>query len=165
MHVVLYKSGSVAIPPRLYGGTERVIYWLGKALIELGHRVTLIANPRSGIPGAELRPLSPDEKDPRAWVKLIPDSADIVHLWDHAKPDGDKPCMVTVEVNGRPGATYHPNTVFVSRKHAANHGSHHFVHNGLDVDEYESSGRRGDYAVFLAKARWPVKNLAGAIQI
>jgi glycosyltransferase involved in cell wall biosynthesis len=165
MHVVLYKNGSVAIPPRLYGGTERVIYWLGKALLELGHRVTLIANAQSEIPGAELRPLSPDEKDPRAWLKLVPASADIVHLWDHARPDGDKPCMVTVEINGEPGYTFHPNTVFVSRKHAANHGSRHFVHNGLDAGEYEFSAQRGDYAVFLAKARWPVKNLAGAIQV
>jgi hypothetical protein len=30
-----------AIPPRLYGGTERVVYWLIEELAALGHDVTL----------------------------------------------------------------------------------------------------------------------------
>src|SRR5258705_10943445 len=33
-----------AIPPRLYGGTERVISWLTEELVELGHDVTLFAS-------------------------------------------------------------------------------------------------------------------------
>ena len=33
-----------AIPPKLYGGTERVIYWLTEELCALGHEVTLFAN-------------------------------------------------------------------------------------------------------------------------
>ena len=165
MHVTLYKPGKIAIPPRLYGGTERIIYWLGNALVELGHRVTLIANAQSKIPGAELRAIAGDEKNSRAWLKLVPDSTDIVHLWDTSQPDSEKPFVVTVEGNGRPGQAFHANTIFVSQKHAANHGSGNFVHNGLDPDEYTFSGTRDDYAVFLAKARWPVKNLPGAIDV
>jgi glycosyltransferase involved in cell wall biosynthesis len=33
-----------AIPPRLYGGTERVIHWLTEELVRLGHDVTLFAS-------------------------------------------------------------------------------------------------------------------------
>ena len=33
-----------AVPPKLYGGTERVIWWLTEALVELGHDVTLYAS-------------------------------------------------------------------------------------------------------------------------
>ena len=33
-----------AVPPRLYGGTERVVSWLTEALVELGHDVTLYAS-------------------------------------------------------------------------------------------------------------------------
>src|SRR5690349_9341694 len=33
-----------AVPPKLYGGTERVIWWLTEALIDLGHDVTLYAS-------------------------------------------------------------------------------------------------------------------------
>ena len=33
-----------AIPPKLYGGTERVISWLTEELVALGHDVTLFAS-------------------------------------------------------------------------------------------------------------------------
>src|SRR5690242_789938 len=33
-----------AVPPQLYGGTERVIAYLTDALVELGHDVTLFAS-------------------------------------------------------------------------------------------------------------------------
>ncbi|WP_166041397.1 glycosyltransferase family 4 protein [Sphingosinicella sp. YJ22] len=33
-----------AVPPRLYGGTERVVSWLTEALVDLGHDVTLFAS-------------------------------------------------------------------------------------------------------------------------
>ena len=33
-----------SVPPRLYGGTERVIAWLIEELIALGHDVTLFAS-------------------------------------------------------------------------------------------------------------------------
>jgi len=33
-----------AVPPKLYGGTERVIWWLTEALVALGHDVTLFAS-------------------------------------------------------------------------------------------------------------------------
>ena len=33
-----------AIPPKLYGGTERVVSWLTEELVALGHDVTLFAS-------------------------------------------------------------------------------------------------------------------------
>jgi glycosyltransferase involved in cell wall biosynthesis len=33
-----------SVPPKLYGGTERVIAWLADELVELGHCVTLVAS-------------------------------------------------------------------------------------------------------------------------
>ena len=33
-----------AVPPRLYGGTERIVAYLTDALVELGHEVTLFAS-------------------------------------------------------------------------------------------------------------------------
>lgn len=33
-----------AVPPKLYGGTERVIWWLTEALVDQGHDVTLFAS-------------------------------------------------------------------------------------------------------------------------
>src|SRR3954447_7680278 len=33
-----------SVPPRLYGGTERVVSWLTDELVRLGHEVTLFAS-------------------------------------------------------------------------------------------------------------------------
>lgn len=165
MHITLYKAGHIPIPPPGYGGTERVIFWLGKGLVELGHKVTLIANQDSHVPGVEVRPLPANKSNPPAWSKLIPNSTDIVHTFDGFQESIPKPFVLTVGGNGGPGERFPANTVFVSRKHAANHGSRHFVYNGIDLSEYDLAPQREDYAVFLAKARWPVKNFAGAANL
>lgn len=47
-----------AVPPKLYGGTERVIWWLTEALVDLGHDVTLFASADS-ITSARLVPCAP----------------------------------------------------------------------------------------------------------
>ena len=41
MHIAQVAPLTEAIPPRLYGGTERVVSWLTEELIALGHEVTL----------------------------------------------------------------------------------------------------------------------------
>jgi len=40
-----------AVPPKLYGGTERVVYWLTEELVALGHDVTLFASGDSRTSG------------------------------------------------------------------------------------------------------------------
>lgn len=44
-----------SVPPKLYGGTERVISWLTEALVELGHDLTLFASGDS-VTRARLEP-------------------------------------------------------------------------------------------------------------
>jgi|SRR5215216_937391 len=44
-----------SVPPRLYGGTERVVSYLVEELVRQGHRVTLFASADS-ITSAELVP-------------------------------------------------------------------------------------------------------------
>ena len=44
MHIAQIAPLTEAIPPRLYGGTERVVSWLTEELIALGHEVTLFAS-------------------------------------------------------------------------------------------------------------------------
>jgi glycosyltransferase involved in cell wall biosynthesis len=47
-----------AVPPKLYGGTERVISWLTEELVALGHEVTLFASGDS-VTTARLEPMWP----------------------------------------------------------------------------------------------------------
>ena len=48
-----------AVPPRLYGGTERVVFWLTEELVRMGHEVTLFASGDSQT-SAELEPCWPE---------------------------------------------------------------------------------------------------------
>ena len=45
-----------SVPPRLYGGTERIVSYLTEALVGLGHDVTLFASGDS-ITSAKLAPI------------------------------------------------------------------------------------------------------------
>jgi glycosyltransferase involved in cell wall biosynthesis len=47
-----------SVPPKLYGGTERVVSWLTEELVEQGHRVTLFASGDSKT-AADLVPCTP----------------------------------------------------------------------------------------------------------
>src|SRR5476649_1682935 len=44
MHIAQIAPLTEAIPPKLYGGTERVVLWLTEELVALGHDVTLFAS-------------------------------------------------------------------------------------------------------------------------
>src|SRR5690349_21174777 len=66
-----------AIPPKLYGGTERVVHWLTEELVALGHDVTLFASGDS-ITSAKLEPMWPQSlrlsgsiRDPNALHMLM----------------------------------------------------------------------------------------------
>jgi glycosyltransferase involved in cell wall biosynthesis len=62
-----------AVPPKLYGGTERVVYSLTEELVAMGHDVTLFASGDS-ITSARLAPMRPEaiRLDPsvKDWVAL-----------------------------------------------------------------------------------------------
>jgi len=44
MRIAQVCSATEAVPPRLYGGTERVVHWLIEELVALGNDVTLFAS-------------------------------------------------------------------------------------------------------------------------
>ena len=65
-----------SVPPRTYGGTERVVHYLTEALVRQGHEVTLYASADSRT-SAKLRPtvpealrLSSERRDPLTWHLL-----------------------------------------------------------------------------------------------
>jgi glycosyltransferase involved in cell wall biosynthesis len=78
-----------AVPPKLYGGTERVVSWLTEELVELGHDVTLFASGDS-ITDAELEAPSPtalrlaaDNIDPMlAYSMMLASVAARAHEFD-----------------------------------------------------------------------------------
>ena len=160
MNILFEHSG--VLPVKTYGGTERILYWHMVELVRQGHRVTLVGDPRCQVADVGIRLIPKGEKN---WYGSIPAETDIVHLfYNHTLPV-EIPLINTIEGNGQPGERFPLNSVFVSRKHARNHGSDCFVYNGIDLKEYpyfsEGKKRWRDF-LFLAKASWRVKNLVGA---
>jgi len=57
MRIALVAPLAEAVPPKLYGGTERVVSWLAEKLVRQRHKVTLFASGGSQTesPGAMAR--------------------------------------------------------------------------------------------------------------
>jgi glycosyltransferase involved in cell wall biosynthesis len=151
------------LPVSRYGGTERIIWWLGKELSASGHKVYFLANPGSSSEFATIIPYRNDVP----FNRQVPADVDVLHL--HYEPDEipEKPYIITVHGNAVTSKTFDINAVFISRNHALRHHGNTYVYNGIDPEEYGSPdfGLRRYYLHFLAKAAWRLKNLRGAISI
>ena len=162
MKVVFQHDG--ILPVLKYGGIERIIFWHMKELIKQGHQVVLIGNPDSRVKehGIELIPSVAGVE----WCSLVPKDTDIIHLFYNFKFPGIIPTINTIQGNGKIGELFIKNTVFVSKKHAAIHGSNQFIYNALDLEEYPFEIAKKDWNnfLFLAKASWLVKNLTHAVK-
>lgn len=151
-----------SFPVEGYGGTERVCQWLAKAQAEMGHEVTVLCRPGSRLSFAKTVEVPElfDDLD-----KYLPPGTEIVQLYQNPNFTTTHPVLVNIGGNGQAGEKFHPNSVFVSRSHAERHGWTEFVHNGLDPAEYPLKKNKEDFLLFLAKAKWRVKNLKGSIKI
>jgi glycosyltransferase involved in cell wall biosynthesis len=162
MKIVFQHHG--VLPVLKYGGIERIIFWHMKELARMGHQVVLIGHADSDVKkfGIELIPTVLGED----WSPLVPADADIIHLFYNHTFEGKIPTINTIQGNGKVGEAFTKNTVFVSKKHAAIHGSDQFIYNALDLEEYpiEYSEKKWNNFLFLAKASWRVKNLAHAVK-
>jgi len=161
MNILIVSNSK--IPAFLYGGTERIIWWLGKELVALGHRVTYLVKAGSECPFGKV--IIRDTSLP--IEEQIPADTDIVHFQEPVV-DFDK-CPYVATIHGNYGAeTVFPiNSVFVSKDHAVRHNATAYVYNGIDASEYGLP----DFAIkrnafhFLGKAAWRIKNVKGAIDV
>jgi glycosyltransferase involved in cell wall biosynthesis len=150
-------------PIKMYGGTPRVVQWLMKEQVKMGHQVFLMALPGSRIDGVEVVEV-PENADPEALDRLAPSGVDIIHAYAYTeKHDTKKPMLITYDRMGMI-KKFHPNTVFCSKRHAEIHHGKYFIHYGVAAEEYDYSDEKEDYFMFLAMAGWQVKNLEGAIR-
>ncbi len=161
MNILIVDSG--IIPAKKYGGTERVIWYLGKELVRMGHKVTFLVQKGSVCDFTNVLFLDPKKK----LSKQIPASTDIVHFNFVPEEPIEKPYIITIHGNGNDFRKFDLNTVFVSKDHASRFGSESFIHNGLDWDDYGKPDldSKREYFHFLGKAAWRVKNVQGAIDV
>lgn len=162
MHILIVNNTS--IPVQQYGGTERVIWWLGKELVKRGHRVSYLVGPGSYCDFATgvhtLNHAIP-------FNQQIPQGVDLVHLNCKVNEQPNIPYIFTLHGNTNDQNPLDINTVFVSKNHASRYGSKSYVHNGIDPADYGDPGldQKRNYFHFLGDGAWRVKNLRGAIKI
>ena len=95
MHILLVNNSS--IPVYGYGGTERVIWDLGKTLVQQGHRVSYLVPEGSTCDFGQVLPIRPDEP----WEGQIPADVDITHFQFNPRSELSKPYLVTEHGNAR----------------------------------------------------------------
>lgn len=162
MHILIVNNTS--IPVQQYGGTERVIWWLGKELVKRGHQVSYLLGAGSYCDFAtgvhELNHAIP-------FNQQIPTGVDVVHLNCKVNETPHLPYIFTLHGNTNDQNPLDINTVFVSKNHASRYGSASYVHNGIDPADYGDPGlnQKRNYFHFLGDGAWRVKNLRGAIKI
>ncbi len=162
MNICIVDRGG-KIPAQKYGGTERVIWGLGKELQAMGHNITFLVPEGSTSDFARIIPL-----DRNAPIETqIPKDIDLVHLNFKPQDRISRPYLITMHGNPAPAEEIDVNTVFISRNQAARHNSEVFVYNGLSWEDYPQPDltRNRNSFHFLGKASWKIKNAAGAIKI
>lgn len=162
MHIALFFWDR--LPAFGYGGTQRMVVWLARGLAAAGHRVTLIAGEGSRVPEASLVPVDVGAaRRPEFDIRrLLPPGLDAMITYAPLRARPEMPWLRVVPGNWKAGSTAPPNAVFLSRDHAARHGSKAFVYNGLDPAEFRYRREKDDYDLFLGRLhaskgyRWAV---------
>jgi glycosyltransferase involved in cell wall biosynthesis len=181
-----------SVPPKAYGGTERVVSYLTEALVDLGHDVTLFASGDSQTK-ARLVPLverslrlNPDQPDWLMWHTILLDRVfeaasefDVVHfhvdyLHYPLVRQCATPCLTTL--HGRldlpdlaPLHRHFREQALVSISNSQRKPLKHSrwiatVPHGLPEDLYSFHPRAGDYFAFVGRIS-PEKRLDRAIEI
>jgi glycosyltransferase involved in cell wall biosynthesis len=168
-----------SVPPKRYGGTERVVAWLVDELVELGHEVTLFASGDSKTRG-ELRPVWPralrlgrPHPDPNAVCAMLLEAVagrargfDIIHShvdWAHLPVLARSGTPFLTTLHGRLDVSGIGEVVrqfrracFVSisdnqRAPLATANWCGTVHHGLPAGLFRPSYDRGTYLAFLGR--------------
>lgn len=90
LRLVITADPYIPVPPRLYGGIERIVDLIVRGMVARGHHVTLIAHPDSTSPAATLVPygvpphMTPSARGRELWqvgsaLAGVSRSVDLVH--------------------------------------------------------------------------------------
>ncbi|OSJ19524.1 glycosyl transferase [Bradyrhizobium canariense] len=168
-----------SVPPKLYGGTERVVAWLVDELVELGHEVTLFASGDSQTRG-RLHPVWPralrlgrPHPDPNAVSAMLLEAVagrarefDVIHAhidWAHLPVLARSGTAFLTTLHGRldiPGISELVRQfqaacfVSISDSQQAPLATANWcgtVHHGLPAGLFRASYEAGSYLAFLGR--------------
>jgi glycosyltransferase involved in cell wall biosynthesis len=175
MRVSIMSTSAVDVPPRAYGGTERLLADLAEGLVERGHDVVVYATGRSSTAG-QLRwhfdePIWPPDPDSElehatwAWRDIAGGDFDVVHINAPEAllaPDRDIeiPTVMTMH-NDRCGSIMDvirrappAHLVAISKRQAElvpEIACSAVIHHGLATRLYPAGAGDGDHVAFLGR--------------
>jgi glycosyltransferase involved in cell wall biosynthesis len=181
-----------SVPPKTYGGTERVVSWLTEELVRMGHDVTLFASGDS-MTTAQLVPCCPEslrlatgsvDSMAHHYVMLEKllhkkNEFDLIHFhidYTHFPISARERYTHVTTLHGRldipdlvPLYETYPDMPVVSisdaqRDPLPNLNWQGTVHHGFPPDAYKASTKPGKYLAFLGRTS-PEKGLDSAIEI
>jgi glycosyltransferase involved in cell wall biosynthesis len=184
----LYES----VPPKLYGGTERIVHYLTEELVRRGHEVTLYASGDSQT-RARLRALCPEAlrlnpptQDPFAYhvlelgtVLAEADDYDVIHAHVDFRALPFSRFTRTPIISTNHNRLDSPEAIALSQAYPDSYltslsDSHRLplpwanfvatVHNSVPVEHFTFSSQSGDYLAFLGRMS-PEKGPAEAIAV
>ncbi|QKT03226.1 glycosyltransferase [Ectothiorhodospiraceae bacterium 2226] len=169
MHIVHVVNKRVP-PTGADGGAPQYVAWLAEEQVRQGHTVSIISPSGHSDAGYRYIPsrnlLSGDN-----LVRLLPSGLDIVHLHfsneslDAALQRSWAPYVTHVHGNHLGSERPLRNRIYVSKSHAANHGSVHFVYNGVPLGQYSYNSTKDDSLLFLSKVRRRNKGIDAAVRV
>jgi glycosyltransferase involved in cell wall biosynthesis len=192
MHIAQVAPLAEPVPPKLYGGTERVVSWLTEELVAQGHEVTLFASGDS-VTRARLVPVIPratrlrrPRPDPSVVAALLleaiteaADEFDVIHFhidWIQLPLMHRLSTPFLTTCHGRLDSSglseliqKFPEAPFISisdSQRAPLPEAHWLgtVYHGMPVDLYRPSFEQGKYLAFLGRIT-PDKGPGDAIKI
>lgn len=193
MRVALLAPLAESVPPRLYGGTERVVYNLCRGLTESDVEVTLFASADSTAEGrliatidqaVRLRPFPPFQAE-AFDLRMLARVADLASEFDVIHNHHDLWMMPLTRMVGTPVVTTLHGRIDPPETRAAWTAFHgaplisisdsqrapaprlnwmRTIHHGLDVERYEFHPNPGTYLAFLGRID-PEKRPDWAIEV
>ena len=180
MRVALVSPLFESVPPRLYGGTERVVYNLANGLEAAGAEVTLFASGDSRVNcplvpmiDEALRLSTRSVRDPNAYhFRMLAEVARRSHEFDVIHNHHDHWMLPLTEMTSTPmvttlhgrldvpelclGLRAYPKARFISisrsqRSFAPDLDWAGTIHHGLDVEKHRFYARPGKYLAFLGR--------------
>jgi len=190
MHIAQVAPLTEAIPPRLYGGTERVVFWLTEELLRMGHEVTLFASGDSTT-NAALEPcwpesprLNPCQFDPMLpYAVMLQRLADRMGEFDVIHNSFDflpltysdlvrTPVVTTIHGFSSPRIVavyerYNRHGAYVAISDSDRHPRLDYaatIHHGIDTGAFGLHPSPGGYLLFFGRIH-PDKGTAAAIEV
>lgn len=170
VRIGIVSTGALPSPPKLYGGMERIAYWLAEEFVRRGHEVTLFGKEGSYCSGRTVHYTEMGNAAQNALMVLsLSHEIDIFHSITHAHAIAEvlpqDKFLLSVRVLALPSVKRNMTFISKAQRDYLKLGSDMpVVHNFVPIDEYQYNPEGRSYLLYLG-AILPYKGVDIAIEV